>query len=34
LAQLYDPDKMPKGLKEAFRLTDEAEWSVVTAVNL
>ena len=24
LAQLYDPDKMPKGLKEAFRLNDEA----------
>ena len=24
LAQLYDPDKMPKGLKEAFRLTDDA----------
>jgi hypothetical protein len=24
LAQLYDPDKMPKGLKEAFRLNVEA----------
>lgn len=24
LAQLYDPDKMPKGLKEAHRLNDEA----------
>jgi hypothetical protein len=24
LAQLYDPDKMPEGLKEAHRLNDEA----------
>jgi hypothetical protein len=24
LAQLYDPDKMPEGLREAHRLNDEA----------